>query len=262
MSRLGRRQVLLGATSSLVASPPLIASAAPIFSADPFQLGVASGCPRPDSIVLWTRLAPDPLNGGGVGPESVPVDWDIAEDDGFRRVAARGRHTATAALAHSVHVQVQGLKPARWYWYRFRAGGIISPVGRTRTAPAPGATLDRFRFAFASCQQYELGYFITHRHMAARELDLVIHLGDYIYDSSWAWHRVRHHIGGIPTTLEQFRDRHAQYKTDPDLRALHAAFPWLVIWDDHEVTDDYSGDISRRDRDPKSFLPVRRAAYQ
>ncbi len=262
MSRPGRRQVLLGAVGSLVASPPRIASAAPTFSTDPFQLGVASGCPRPDSIVLWTRLAPDPLNGGGVGPEPVPVDWEIAEDDAFRRIAARGRHTATAAWAHSVHVQVQGLKPARWYWYRFRAGGVVSPVGRTRTAPTPGATLDRFRFAFASCQQYELGHFIALRHMAARDLDLVIHLGDYIYDASWAWHRVRHHVGGIPKTLEQFRDRHAQYKTDPDLRALHAAFPWLVIWDDHEVTDDYSGDISRRDRDPKSFLSVRRAAYQ
>ncbi|TWT15277.1 alkaline phosphatase [Reyranella sp. CPCC 100927] len=261
-THIGRRRLLLGATAGLVAGPALIASAAPNFTADPFQLGVASGCPRPDSVVLWTRLAPDPLNGGGVGPEPVPVDWEIAEDDGFRRIAARGQHIATAAWAHSVHVQVQGLKPARWYWYRFRAGGTLSPVGRTRTAPAANAVLDRFRFAFASCQQYELGYFTALRHMAARELDLVIHLGDYIYETSWGWHRVRHFTGAIPTTLDEFRERHAQYKTDADLRALHAAFPWLVIWDDHEVADDYANDISHRNRDPKFFLTVRRAAYQ
>lgn len=261
--RLGRRGVLAGvAASGLVAAPALTALAAPRFSADPFQLGVASGCPRPDSVVLWTRLAPDPLEGGGAGPDPVEVAWEIAEDDGFRRVAARGREVATAALAHSVHIQVQGLKPGRWYWYRFHAGNAHSSVGRTRTAPAPGAALDRFRFAFASCQQYELGYFTALRHMAARELDLVIHLGDYIYDMSWGRHRVRHHNGAIPTTLEEFRNRHALYKGDPDLRAAHAAFPWLVIWDDHEVSDDYANDRSPRYRDPKFFLSVRRAAYQ
>ncbi|TXL75456.1 alkaline phosphatase [Vineibacter terrae] len=257
----GRRRVLLGA-AGLVAAPALITSTAHAFGADPFQLGVASGCPRPDSAVLWTRLAPDPLNGGGLDPAPVAVDWEIAEDDGFRHVAARGRHMAMPALAHAVHVQVQGLKPGRWYWYRFRAGDAVSPVGRTRTAPQAGAPLDRFRFAFASCQQYEQGYFSAYRHMAQRELDLVIHLGDYIYELSWGRQHVRQHTGAIPTTLEEFRDRYALYKSDPDLRAAHAAFPWLAIWDDHEVADDYANDRSPRNRDPKFFLSVRRAAYR
>ena len=259
---LNRRRVLLGAASGLIAGPALITSAAHAFKADPFQLGVASGCPRPDSVVLWTRLAPDPLNGGDVGPDPVPVDWEIAEDDGFRSITARGRHTATAEWAHSVHVQVQGLTPGRWYWYRFRAGDAVSPVGRTRTAPPVDAPLDRFRFAFASCQQYEQGYFTAYRHMAARELDLVIHLGDYIYELSWGRQHVRQHTGAIPTTVEEFRDRYALYKSDPDLRAAHAAFPWLAIWDDHEVADDYANDRSPRNRDRKFFLSVRRAAYQ
>jgi alkaline phosphatase D len=260
---LGRRRVLVAAAAGgLAMRPALIASAAPTFRGDPFQLGVASGCPRPDGVVLWTRLAPDPLAGGGLGPEPVSVDWQVAEDEGFGKIVARGQHTATAALAHSVHVQVQGLRPARWYWYRFRAGGALSPVGRTRTAPAPGAATDRLRFAFASCQQYEQGYFTAYRHMAARELDLVIHLGDYIYELSWGRHHVRHHNGAIPTTLAEFRDRYALYKSDPDLRAAHATFPWLAIWDDHEVADDYGNDRSPRNRDPKFFLSVRQAAYQ
>jgi alkaline phosphatase D len=259
--RLRRRGLLLGGAASAVTAPALVARAAPSFKDDPFQLGVASGCPRPDSIVLWTRLAPE-LQGGEIGDEPVPVDWELAEDEAFSRIVKRGQHVASPALAHSVHVHVRGLKPGRWYWYRFRAGGAQSPVGRTRTAPASGSPLDRFRFAFASCQQYEHGYFTAYRHMAARELDLVIHLGDYIYELSWGRHHVRRHTGAIPTTLPEFRDRYALYKSDPDLRAAHAAFPWLAIWDDHEVADDYANDHSPRNRDAAFFLSVRRAAYQ
>jgi alkaline phosphatase D len=161
-----------------------------------------------------------------------------------------------------VHVDARGLRPGRPYWYRFRAGGAQSPIGRTRTAPAAGSTPPRLSFAFASCQQYEQGYFGAYRDMATRDLDLVVHLGDYIYEKSWGSNHVRRHEVGIPTTLAEFRDRYALYKLDADLQAAHAAFPWLTIWDDHEVADDYADDRSYTTRDPVQFLKIRAAAYQ
>jgi alkaline phosphatase D len=179
-----RRQFLAGSlASAAVASPFGIVRGAPVtFSADPYTLGIASGCPREDSVILWTRLAPRPLEEGGMPPAPVEVEWQVAEDERFAHIAAKGIVTATAELAHSVHAEAKGLQPGRVYWYRFRAGSAVSPAGRTRTAPAPGNS--RFRFAFASCQQYEQGYFTAYRDMAARDLDLVVHLGDYIYEKS------------------------------------------------------------------------------
>ena len=161
-----------------------------------------------------------------------------------------------------MHAEAKGLRPGRHYWYRFRAGNALSPIGRTRTAPAAGSTPSQFRFAFASCQQYEQGYFAAYRDMANRDLDLVMHLGDYIYEKSWGSRLVRQHEVGIPTTLSEFRDRYALYKLDPDLQAAHAAFPWLAIWDDHEVADDYANDRSYTTRDPAQFMKMRAAAYQ
>jgi alkaline phosphatase D len=228
-----------------------------------FTLGVASGTPRPDGFVLWTRLAPEPLQGGGMGDALVEVRWEVADDDSFKRVVAKGAATATAELAHSVHVEVQGLSPGRPYWYRFTAGGARSPIGRTRTAPADTHEASQpLRFAFASCQHYEQGYYAAYRDMAAQPLDFVVHLGDYIYESSRTSHQVRRHEGGIPTQLAQFRDRYALYKTDAQLQAAHAAFPWLVTWDDHEVANDYTNDVSTRTADPAQFLAIRAAAYQ
>jgi alkaline phosphatase D len=264
MSRLmiPRRRFLAGSlASAAIAAPFGIVRGAPVtFAADPYTLGVASGCPRENSVILWTRLAPQPLEEGGMPPAPVEVEWQVAEDEGFARIAAKGVARATAELAHSVHAEVDGLRPGRVYWYRFRAGSAMSPIGRTRTAPARGNS--RFRFAFASCQQYEQGYFAAYRDMAARDLDLVVHLGDYIYEKSWGWRHVRQHGVGIPTTLPEFRNRYALYKTDADLQAAHAAFPWLSIWDDHEVADDYANDRSYTTRDPEQFLKVRAAAYQ
>ena len=261
---LARRRFLAASLgSAAVAAPFIIVRGAPLgFAADPFTLGIASGAPREDSVVLWTRLAPEPLLGGGMLDEAVQVDWQISEDESFARVAARGSEQAIPALGHSVHAEVRGLRPGRPYWYRFRAGGALSPIGRTRTAPALASTPPRLSFAFASCQQYEQGYFGAYRDMAARDLDLVVHLGDYIYDNSWGSNHVRRHEGGIPTSLEEFRDRYALYKLDADLQAAHAAFPWLAIWDDHEVADDYASDRSYRTRDPAQFLKIRAAAYQ
>jgi alkaline phosphatase D len=257
-----RRRFLAGSlASAAVASPFGIVRGAPVtFSADPYTLGIASGCPREDSVILWTRLAPRPLEEGGMPPSPVEVEWQVAEDEGFARIAAKGVVRATAKLAHSVHAEAKGLRPGRVYWYRFRAGTAVSPVGRTRTAPAAGNS--RFRFAFASCQQYEQGYFAAYRDMAARDLDLVVHLGDYIYEKSWGTRHVRQHGVGIPTTLAEFRNRYALYKSDADLQAAHAVFPWLSIWDDHEVADDYANDRSYTTRDPDQFLKIRTAAYQ
>jgi alkaline phosphatase D len=217
----------------------------------PFPLGIASGCPRPTSIVLWTRLA-----------APGPVAWMIAEDEGMRRVVRNGTATAEERWANSVHVDVEGLRPGRHYWYRFTANGEASPVGRTRTAPAPTDTPQALRFAIASCAQYEQGYFAAYRHMAAEELDAVLFVGDYIYEMSWGRNLVRRHNGGRCTMLSEYRERYQQYKSDADLQAAHVAHPWILTWDDHEVANDYTDDIGPEDRDPVRFLRQRAAAYQ
>jgi alkaline phosphatase D len=233
------------------------------FDADPFALGVASGSPLADGVVLWTRLAPRPLEpGGGMGTDPVTVRWSLAEDEGFSRGVRKGTAQALPTLAHSVHVEVSGLAPDRPYWYRFECGDAQSLVGRTRTAAAPGATRERFRFAYASCQNYQAGYFSAYRHMLADELDLVVHLGDYFYESGISTEGVRRHDGPEPETLDAYRARHALYKTDADLRSAHAAYPWVVTWDDHEVDNDYAADFGQDRGDPAVFHARRAAAYQ
>jgi alkaline phosphatase D len=251
-----RRDFLL---ASLVA--PLAACALPVrFESYPFTLGVASGYPTPDGVALWTRLAPKPLEGGGMTPETVAVRWEVAEDPAFARLARSGTALAVPSNAHAVHVEAEGLRPAREYFYRFIAGSEVSPVGRTRTAPRAGEGDGRLRLALASCQQYEQGFFVAHRHIAADAPDLVAFVGDYIYESTWGSQLVRSHHIAEPHTLQQYRDRYAQYKLDPDLQRCHAAAPWIVTWDDHEVDNDYAGDRSE-DLDPR-FLERRAAAYK
>jgi alkaline phosphatase D len=227
-----------------------------------FALGVASGEPLPDSVVLWTRLAPDPHNGGGMPPAPVPVHWEIAEDEAMRRSVRRGTAIARPEWAHSVHAEAQGLAPDRWYWYRFTAKGESSPVGRTRTAPAAAASPAQLRFAVASCQDFQNGYYSAYRHMAREELDFVLHLGDYIYEYGARPGRARRHVGGETVTLADYRNRYAQYRTDPDLQAAHAAFPWLAIPDDHEVENDYANDQSEKRTPRAEFLRRRAAAYR
>lgn len=236
--------------------------ARPRFPAYPFTLGVASGDPTPEGVVLWTRLAPDPLRGGGMPGEDVAVEWTVAHDEALSRVVKRGRAVAPAQLGHSVHVEVEGLEPDRWYWYQFRVGGEVSPLGRTRTVPPVDILPDRLRFAFASCQHYEHGYYTAYRHMAQDDLDLVIHLGDYIYEYAGNAARIRMHTGDEIMSLTDYRNRYALYKSDPDLVAAHAAFPWLVTWDDHEVDNNYAAEISENDDPVAAFLRRRAAAYQ
>ncbi|MEQ1504102.1 MAG: alkaline phosphatase D family protein [Myxococcota bacterium] len=193
-------------------------------------------------------------------PEPVPVSVEVAEDEAFATVVARYDVRAVPAFAHSVHVDVDGLRPGRWYVYRFHAGQATSPVGRTRTADAPDAAVDRLRFAIASCQHFEHGWYTAHRGLLAEDLDLMLFLGDYIYEGSWGDDPVRSYLGGEALTLADYRVRHAQHKTDPALRALHAAVPWITTWDDHEVENDWAGDRSEY-LDP-GFLPRRAAAFQ
>ncbi|MFE7859345.1 alkaline phosphatase D family protein [Streptomyces sp. NPDC057403] len=209
-----------------------------------FSLGVASGDPLPDGIVLWTRLAPDPLNGGGMPDEVVPVQWEIAEDERFRKTARRGVAQARPEYGHSVHVDVRGLRPGRAYWYRFRVDGQISPAGRTRTAPHPHGKGGSLRIALASCQNWQHGYFTPYADMLDQDPDVVLFVGDYIYESTPSSAGPRRHEGtGEPYTLEQYRNRYAQYRTDPDLAAMHANAPWVVTFDDHEVDNDWAGEI-------------------
>ncbi len=233
----------------------------------PFTLGVASGDPSPDGVVLWTRLAPAPLSGGGMPDRPVPVDWEVATDERFGRPVQRGQAIARPRMGHSVHVELAGLEPAREYFFRFRAAGELSPVGRTRTAPAAGAPLDALAFAFVSCSQYEHGYFTPYGHLADEDLDVVVHLGDYLYEYA---PNVYTTTGGNPrahssreiTTLDDYRNRHAQYKTDPDLQRAHAAHPWIVTWDDHELDNNWADEVPEDAQPRRQFLRRRAAAFQ
>jgi alkaline phosphatase D len=247
-------------TSTRIALPARVRSR--LGSSQPFTLGVASGDPLPDRVVLWTRLAPDPqAPGGGMPPEAVPVRWEVARDERFAHRVAHGTARARPDDAHSVHVDVHGLEPAHEYFYRFVADGSDSPVGRTRTAPAGGANR-RLRFAFASCQDYEDGYYTAHRHLADEDVDVVLWLGDYIYESNKST-AVRPHEGPEPVDLDAYRRRYATYKVDADLQSAHAAHPWIVTWDDHEVDNNYAADRSQRDDQPVDAFRARRAiAYR
>ncbi|MCS0656070.1 alkaline phosphatase [Cytobacillus firmus] len=241
--------------------------AAPKFSKYPFTLGVASGDPLSDSVVLWTRLAPDPLNGGGMPNHAVPVKWELAADEHFRKVVKHGTEIAVPELAHSVHVEAEGLMPNTVYYYRFKSGNELSPIGKTKTLPPAGAKVSGLSFAFASCQQYEHGLFTAYQHMAKENLDFVIHLGDYIYEYGPNEYisptgNVRHHSGQEIISLEDYRNRHAQYKSDQHLREAHAAFPWVVTWDDHEVENNYAGGIPEKGQSAEAFIKRRAAAYQ
>ncbi len=271
LTEMSRRTFVAGSVSFAAAA--LFSSRAwgatttslPRFAAYPFSLGIASGDPAPDGFVLWTRLAPRPLEeNGGMPPESVEVRWQVATDEGMTKVVAQGSTLASAAWAHSVHVEVSGLKPDRWYWYQFKAGSETSQKGRTRTLPAARATPDRLRFVFASCQHYETGLYTSYEHMAREEPDLVFHLGDYIYEGAALSNRTRRHNSGEIVSLHDYRARYALYKQDPALQAMHSLAPWMVTWDDHEVVNNYASDIPGKadsmTRD--AFLARRAAAYQ
>jgi alkaline phosphatase D len=273
-NRPTRRRLLhaaAGAGLGVVASPFILraAGAQSWAAGDPFSLGVASGAPRPDGFVLWTRLAPEPLSPnpqapGGMRGGDVTVGYEIATDSALRDVVRRGEATAEQAFAYSVHLDVRGLQPGRPYWYRFTSGEASSCIGRAATLPPADATPERVRFAFASCANYEHGYFSAYRHLADENPEFVLFLGDYIYETiEQKRPTVRRHSDEIEAaTLPTYRNRYAQYRLDPDLQRLHAEVPAYVTWDDHEVSNDYGDKWSERFDDPQMFLMRRAAAYQ
>lgn len=242
----------MGASLSLALLPGNELRAAPRLARDPFTLGVASGDPTPDGIVLWTRLLPQPAEPESLGNAPLPVRWRVATHPSMARVVATGTAIAWPLLAHSVHVELRGLRPGRDYWYQFSHGSEESPIGHFRTAPARDELPSKLRFAVASCQDWRGGYYHAYRDMLERDLDLVLHLGDYIYEKKIVY--ANREGATLPAgweakavDLETYRRRHAFYKLDPDLQAAHAAFPFAAIWDDHEVANDYAGLAGVRD---------------
>jgi len=276
MLALGAGGVVLGSGRKALADP--------VFAEYPFQLGIAAGDPTSDGFVIWTRLAPRPLEiGHGMPSASVPVRWEIATDRGFSNVAQRGEAIARPELGHAVHVEVAGLEPGRDYFYRFTAGAERTPSGRAKTAPAAGSAVAQARFGVLGCQAYEQGFYTAHRKVAAEDLDFVYCYGDYIYEglgnrtytgSGGTIENPRQHIGGEVYSLDDYRRRYAQYKLDTDLQASHAAAAWFVTWDDHETTNDWVSEFDdgvppevfrlRRQAAAQAFyehMPLRRSAF-
>ncbi|MFF3311170.1 alkaline phosphatase D family protein [Streptomyces sp. NPDC002952] len=241
-------------------------------SDNPFTLGVASGDPTPSSVLLWTRLAPSPYEpGGGLAQQSVLVQWEVASDERFRTVVRTGIATAFPEYNHSLHIDVEGLAADREYFYRFRTGAYISETGRTRTAPATAAATAKLTFAAVSCQAYHDGYFTAHRHLSKDDVDIVFHLGDYLYEYAvnsqggargYTDRKLPDVFNREAKTLEDYRLRYALYKSDPDLRASHAAHPFIVTWDDHETENNYAGAVDEKNDPPEEFLLRRAAAYR
>jgi alkaline phosphatase D len=266
-----RRRFLTGALVAGAAVPVLGAWGPPACEPPPlppnlpdglFALGVASGDPLPRSVILWTRLAPAPLADGGMPADPVPVRWEVSEDEDFRKVVRDGLAVAEARWAHSVHVDADRLKPNRWYFYRFIVGDQVSPVGRTRTAPRAGRPVDSLRFLFASCQNWQSGYWPLWAHAPNDEPDVVLHLGDYIYEGGISASGVRRHNSGEIRDLAAYRNRYGLYKGDPALQAAHAACPWIVTWDDHEVENNYADLVAQVPGEVPDFAARRGAAYQ
>jgi len=266
---LSRREFIAGSASLAALALGGCTSATPRLArtpvpSEPFELGIASGDPRSDGVVLWTRLAPNPREvGAGMPPESFVVTWAVAEDEAMSRIVRSGTEIADPQWGHSVHAEVGGLRPDRWYWYRFTCGGEVSPTGRTRTLPPAGSSPERLRFAVANCQKWEPGYYTAYEYLVNENPDLVFHLGDYIYEKNSDSDGVRPHGQKEVKTLDDYRIRYGIYKSDPALQAAHAVAPWFVTWDDHEVNNDYAGAVSERlEVTQADFLVRRAAAYQ
>jgi len=284
---LSRRSLLASlGIGGLSLRGPGACMAQPKFEDSPFTLGVAAGDPFPDGFVIWTRLAPDPLTpGSGLPDAAIPVTWEVASDDSFREVIRRGDAIADAALGHSVHVEVSGLSSGRPYFYRFTSGGARSLTGRAKTAPVAGASLRHLRLGVAGCQKYSDGFYTAHRRLAEEDVDFVFLYGDYIYENRTGIETEadpsenspqdigRVHLGGECRTLDQYRQRYGQYTMDADLQASRAAAAWFVVYDDHEVDNNWVGagarettraGLARRAAAMQAFyefMPLRRSAF-
>lgn len=225
---------------------------------DPFTLGVASGDPRPDTISLWSRLAPDPLGSGGMPHRPAEVVWELSPRADFARSVRRGRVMAWPEYGHTVKHRVTGLASDSIYFYRFRFGPHMSRVGRFRTAPASDNSRP-VRLGVVSCNRLEDGWFHAFRHLIDDDVDLIFHAGDYIYEKAAKPDRVRAHMGDECYSLADYRRRYSQYRLDPDLQDLHAHTAFVATWDDHEVSGNWAGQ-SDRFGTPDAVFAVRRAA--
>src|SRR5712671_17347 len=273
---VNRRYLLrsLGATALVATTGGLFTNqlwAQPVFSANPFSLGVASGDPQPDGFVLWTKIAPKPLDhGGGMPKRPLEVGWSVATDPAMRQVSSKGTAIARAELGHAVHVEVGGLEPGREYFYQFTVGGERSRVGRTRTLPPAGAALAQVRFGVAGCQRYEDGFFTAYRRIAEERFDFIYHYGDYIYerrvmrpgDRAQPVVRVMPGDPDEAFTLDDYRHRYSVYKLDPDLQTAHASAPFIMSFDDHEVSNDWAGEWNEAKAPAELFVLRRAAAFQ
>lgn len=274
---VNRRQVLrtLGASALITAGGGLFTQHAwgqSTLGGYPFSLGVASGDPAPDGFVIWTKLAPKPLERvGGMPSKPVEVEWLVARDEGMQQIVQKGTAVAQPELGHSVHVEVAGLEPSRDYFYRFAAGGKVSRTGRSRTFPRAGAAVAQLRFAVAGCQRYEAGYFTAFRDIAAERFDFVFHYGDYIYEypslrvgqkSAWPVIRAMPEESGECFTLDDYRRRYAAYQLNGELQAAHASTPFIMSFDDHEVVNDWAGETTVKQQPREQFLLRRAAAFQ
>lgn len=260
---LTRRHFIWTGAAAFVAAPSILRAQGK-WRANPFSLGIASGDPAPDGFVIWTRLAPDPLEPhGGMTTDPMPVAWEVASDEAFATTVAKGEALARPEIAHSVHIEVAGLQSDRPYFYRFTAGGERSGIGRARTLPLIAASPSRLRFGMAGCQDYQAGYYTAYRHLADEEVAFVFHYGDYIYEYGPDTPAVRQHSSPLTSSLDDYRRRHAQYKTDPDLQRAHAAHAFFVTFDDHEVRNNWAGDVDDDDQAPPELFRLRRqSAFQ
>jgi alkaline phosphatase D len=253
-----RRTFVSGAAAAFVAAPAIV-RAQSTWRSYPFSLGVASGDPSPDGFVIWTRIAPEPLEPhGGMAMSAMPVKWQVSNEDGS--IVVQGEALARPELAHSVHVEISGLQPDRPYFYRFEVAGEESVRGGARTLPLTSASPRQLRFATASCQAYEDGYFTAYRHLANEDLAFVFHSGDYIYEYGAGDQAVRKHAGDLLMSLDDYRRRYAQYKTDADLQRAHATHAFFVTFDDHEVRNNWASDFDDEDHAPPEVFHLRRAA--
>ena len=273
-TRFTRRRLLIGAAGAslvLVGAPAVLrrAAAQSWSTGQPFSLGVASGAPRPDGFVLWTRLAPDPMSTdpetpGGMSGGDVSVAYEIATDDAMVNIVRRGDAVAERKFAHSVHLDVGGFEPGRSYWYRFKSGDAVSPVGRAITLPASGRRLTRC--ASASCPAPTTSTVISRPTAISPTKTLT--LSCFLATISTTRSRtINRSCAGTATASSvrrcpTYRNRYAQYRLDPDLQRLHARVPSLVTWDDHEVENDYADQWSQWFVEPARFLQQRAAAYQ
>ena len=270
---LSRRHFIAGSAAPFIAAPAIL-RAQSIWREYPFSLGVAAGDPAADGFVIWTRLAPQPLEPhGGMAMSPLPVKWQIAADPRFDSIVREGEELARPELGHSVHVELAGLEPDRPYWYRFEAGGERSIHGQARTLPVAGSSPGALRFGVAGCQNYSDGYYTAYRHMAEREeLAFVYHYGDYIYEYRGDAVRparggslavaARPGIGQDAFDLMDYRQRYALYKSDPDLQRAHAAFAFFHTFDDHEITNNWVQDIDPDGAPPELFRTRRAMALQ